>query len=59
MLPAVTVDTVTVQKLKNGSPSAFTHPDGRVRVYGQDGVFWGVAIVQDNVLRVEKLFITR
>ena len=58
-LPAVQVDQRTIEKLKNGSPCGFFHADGRLRVYDETGVFYGVAAVRENILQVEKLFIER
>ena len=58
-LPAVQVDQRTIEKLKNGSPCGFSHADGRLRVYDETGVFYGVAAVRENILQVEKLFIER
>ncbi len=58
-LPAVTVPESILEKLKNGCACRFDHVDGRLRVYGGDGAFYGVAEVRENQLQVEKLFIER
>ncbi len=58
-LPAASVDARIIEKLKNGSPCRFAHPDGRLRIYDESGAFYGVAAVKENTLQVEKLFIER
>ena len=58
-LPAAQVSGRVIEKLKNGCACRFEHADGRLRIYDEDGAFYGVACVQDNMLQVEKLFIER
>lgn len=59
-LPALTVAEPARTHLFNGCPtSRYPAADGRYRVYGEDGLFLGLATVQGGVLRVEKLFCER
>lgn len=59
-LPALKVGEKVRLHLFNGCPTShYPAPDGRYRVYGEDGVFLGLAGIAGGVLTVEKLFCER
>ena len=59
-LPALTVGEPARTHLFNGCPtSRYPAEDGRYRVYDETGGFLGLAVVEQGVLRVEKLFCDR
>ena len=59
-LPALTVGEPAHTHLFNGCPtSRYPAEDGRYRVYDEAGGFLGLAVVEQGVLRVEKLFCDR
>ena len=58
-LPEAAVDGQTEARLLNGAPThRFSWPEGVYRLYGPAG-FLGLGRVQENTLRVEKLFVER
>ncbi|MDD4850165.1 MAG: tRNA pseudouridine(55) synthase TruB [Gemmiger sp.] len=59
-LPALTVGEPARTHLFSGCPTShYPAPDARYRVYDQMGLFLGLAVVAEGVLRVEKLFCER
>lgn len=59
-LPALQVREKVRTHLFNGCPTShYSAPDGRYRVYGEDGTFLGLACITGGVLNVEKLFCER
>ena len=59
-LPALKVREKIRLHLLNGCPTShYPAPDGRYRVYAEDGSFLGLACITDGVLNVEKLFCER
>lgn len=59
-LPALKVAKKVRLHLFNGCPTShYPAPDGRYRVYGEDGTFLGLACITGGVLNVEKLFCER
>lgn len=59
-LPRLTVNDGVRRHLYNGCPTSnFRAADGRYRVYDQAGGFLGLAVVEQAVLKVEKLFVER
>lgn len=56
-LPSLTVDDFVKNHLYNGCPtSRYPAPDGRYRVYAENGRFLGLAGITGGVLNVEKIF---
>lgn len=59
-LPALKVAKKVRLHLFNGCPTShYPAPDGRYRVYAEDGTFLGLACITGGVLNVEKLFCER
>lgn len=59
-LPAITANEGVCRHLQNGCPTShYAAADGRYRVYEESGSFLGLAVVEEGVLKVEKLFCDR
>ncbi len=59
-LPALDVNEATRSRLYNGAPTyRFKADEGQYRLYGPDGEFLGLGRVEENTLKVEKMFVER
>ena len=59
-LPRLDVNAPTQDRLLNGAPTyKFRAGPGRYRIYGPDHSFMGLGRVEEDILKVEKLFLER